>query len=179
MLTLLLASPLAVAATWTLPDLLHAVARNQHHAVRFVQTTHLSSLTHPLQTSGLLSYRKPDTMVMKQMHPTRATYRVVDGRLYVHDAQGRHSVSISHVPQVMAIVSSFEGLLSGNQALLLHDYTARLSGSVHAWRLLLVPRLRSLAQVVRTIEVRGHGGQLSEVKTMTPKGDFSVMRLSP
>ncbi|MDA8390180.1 MAG: hypothetical protein M0Z76_05555 [Gammaproteobacteria bacterium] len=156
--------------------LLSAVALNARHEVHFAETTRLSSLTRPLETSGRLIYRKPSTLIMRQQRPAPVTYRIVGERLYVN---GHRGVSIDRVPQLMAIVSGFEGLLSGNRALLQHDYTLHLRGSARQWRLRLVPRLAALAKVVRTIEVRGHDGEPTEVRTTTPKGDFSVMRLSP
>ncbi len=165
-----------MAATWTVPALLRAVARNAHHEVHFVQVTHLSSLTRPLQTSGRLIYRKPATLIMEQERPTKASYRIVNGRLYVN---GQRGVPVRRVPQVMAIVSGFEGLLSGNRALLLHDYAVHLRGSARHWQLSLVPRLPVLARILRHIEVRGHDGEPTEVRTVAPGGDFSVMRLSP
>ncbi len=161
---------------WTVPILLNAVAHEARHEVRFVETTHLASLTRPLKTSGRLIYRKPATLIMRQQRPSPVTYRIVGGRLYVN---GHPGVPIDRIPQVMAIVSGFEGLLSGNRALLLHDYTLRLTGSARRWRLRLVPRLPALAKVVRVVEVRGHGGEPTSVRTTTPGGDFSVMRLSP
>ena len=77
------------------------------------------------------------------------------------------------------MVSGFEGLLSGNYALLTHDFHARLQGDRKAWRLLLRPRLAALKRALVSVAIGGHGARLAEIVTRAPNGDSSDMRILP
>ena len=145
--------------------------------MRFTETNHIVGLKRPLHLRGVLRYTPPSTLVMKQSAPRKGVYRIVGDRLYVNHA--KRGVPVSRYPGVIAIVSGFEGLLSGNQALLTHDFGARLTGASGDWRLVLHPRLAELRRAVTRVTVTGHGGQLVEVTTAAPNGDFSVMHILP
>ncbi len=112
---------------------------------------------------------------MTQSAPRRAVYRIVGNRLFVNGA--RHGVAVTRYPGVVAIVSGFEGLLSGNYALLAHDFTTHLTGDRTAWHLLLTPRLASLKQALSSVAISGRGAALVEIKTRAPNGDMSDMRI--
>ena len=157
--------------------LLKTLAHTVTHKVRFIEVNHLASLRHPVQARGTLQYEKPDTLIMTQSAPRKAVYRIVGDRLFVN--QTRRGVPVSRYPGVIAMVSGFEGLLSGNYALLTHDFHARLQGDRKAWRLLLRPRLAALKRALVSVAIGGHGARLAEIVTRAPNGDSSDMRILP
>jgi hypothetical protein len=114
---------------------------------------------------------------MKQSGTHKAVYRIVGNRLFVNHAA--NGVPVSRYPAVVAIVSGFEGLLSGNYALLSHDFTTHLKGGRKAWQLTLQPRLPSLQKALTEVVIVGHGGQLAEITTRAPNGNYSDMRILP
>ena len=167
----------AAERPWTLSSLLQTLQHTTSHRVRFTETNHIAGLKRPLHLRCALRYTPPNTLVMKQSVPHKAVYRIVGDRLYVNHAT--RGVAVSRYPGLIAIVSGFEGLLSGNQALLTHDFAVTLSGDVGAWRLVLHPRLAELRRAVTTVAITGRGGQLVEITTLAPRGDFSVMHILP
>lgn len=172
-------SPLALAAgpTWTVFTLLQALSHSPNHKVHFVETNHIASLSRPIHMHGELEYQPPDVLIMKQSAPRKAVYRIEGDRLFVNHS--RRGVPVGRYPGVVAIVSGFMGLLSGNHALLAHDFAMTLSGNAERWQLTLRPRLASLRQAVTSVVVTGHKGQLVEITSRAPDGDFSVMRIVP
>ncbi len=114
---------------------------------------------------------------MREQDPRTAVYRIQGDRLFVNGAH--RGVPVARAPALLAIASGFEGLLSGNRALLLHDFHAHLGGVLGAWRLTLVPRMATLKRVVRAVRVRGRIGRITRIVTHAPDGDFSVLRITP
>ena len=157
--------------------LLKTLAHTVNHKVRFIEVNHLASLRRPVHARGTLQYVKPDTLIMIQSAPRKAVYRIVGDRLFVNRAH--RGVPVSHYPGVIAMVSGFEGLLSGNYALLTHDFHTRLQGDRKAWRLLLRPRLAALKRALVSVAISGHGARFAEIVTRAPNGDSSDMRILP
>jgi len=166
-----------VARPWTVPTLLKTLSHTTNHKVRFIETNHIASLNRPVHMHGTMKYIPPDTLVMTQSGAHKGVYRIVGDRLFVNDAA--RGVPVRHYPAVMAIVSGFEGLLSGNYALLAHDFSTRLEGRPEAWRLTLKPRLASLKKALIEVIIDGRGGTLIHIQTRAPNGDFSDMHILP
>ncbi len=162
---------------WGVPALLHTLSRGVSHEVRFVEVNHLASLRHPIRAHGTLQFRKPHTLIMTQSAPHKAVYRIEGNRLFVNHSE--RGVPVSRYPGVIAIVSGFEGLLSGNYALLAHDFKTRLQGTPQSWRLTLHPRLAALKRALTSVMIRGQGARLVTIKTRAPNGDFSDMHILP
>lgn len=175
--TLMAGSASATGRPWTVAVLLKTVAHAVHRKVHFTEVNHLASLKYPVRTRGTLEYVKPDTLVMTQSAPRQAIYRIVGDRLYVN--RTRRGVPVSRFPGVIALVSGFEGLLSGNYALLNHDFTTRLQGDRKAWRLVLRPRLTVLRKALASVAISGHGARFARIVTRAPNGDRSDMRILP
>lgn len=157
--------------------LLRTLSRTASHKVRFLETNHIARLRRPVHMQGTLQYKPPSTLVMKQSGAHKGIYRIEGDRLFVN--QARHGVPVERYPGVLAIVSGFEGLLSGNYALLTHDFRVHLAGSRAAWRLMLRPRMVSLQKALTEVVVTGRGGQLVEIMTRVPNGDSSDMHILP
>lgn len=170
-------STASAAQSWTVSALLRALAQNPTRIVHFKETNHLRSLRAAVHFRGTLAFIPPDTLLMKQNAPHPGQYKIVGNQLYV--GARRRSVPVDRVPAIEAMVSGFEGLLSGNRALLMHDYRILISGSRRRWRLTLTPRLRSLQGVVKDVVVRGQGGDMTKVTSRAPDGDYAVIRISP
>lgn len=157
--------------------LLKTLAHTVSHKVRFIEVNHLASLRRPVHSHGTLQYDKPDTLIMTQSAPRKAIYRIVGTRLFVNHTH--RGVPVSRYPGVIAMVSGFEGLLSGNYALLTHDFRTHLEGDRKGWRLLLRPRLAALKRALVSVAISGHGARLAEIVTRAPNGDSSDMHILP
>ena len=177
LVTLAAGTALAASSPWTVPMLLKTLAGAANRKARFTEVNHLASLRRAVRVYGTLQYIKPDTLIMTEGAPRKAIYRIVGGRLFVNRA--RRGVSVGRYPSVIAMVSGFEGLLSGNYALLTHDFTTRLQGNRKAWRLLLRPRLAALKKALISVAITGHGTQLTQITTRAPNGDSSDMYILP
>ena len=157
--------------------LLQTLGRTANHKVHFTQTNYIASLTRPIHMHGTLAYTPPDVLVMTQSAPHKAVYRISGNRLFVN--QNQQGVPVSRYPGVLVIVAGFEGLLSGNQALLAHDFALTLSGRAEDWELTLRPRLAVLRRVLTDVVIKGRNGQFVRITTHAPNGDHSVMRIIP
>ncbi len=151
------------------------LAHGVNGKVRFTEVNHLASLRRPVRAHGTLQYIKPATLIMTQSAPRKAVYRIVGNRLFVNGVH--RGVPVTRYPGVVAIVSGFEGLLSGNYALLAHDFTTHLTGDRKAWHLLLRPRLTSLKRALSSVAISGRGPRLVEIETRAPNGDTSDMHI--
>lgn len=166
---------------WSLDSLLGALAGRQEGTARFEETRTLKLMTAPLHSSGLLHYRRPDTLEKHVLKPRKERLRIEGDRLTIEDgsADSPRTLHLPDHPPVLAAIESIRAPLTGNAATLQRIFQISLGGSERRWVLTLVPREPVYAEVVRTVYVRGQGTRIASIEIDEANGDRSVITIEP
>lgn len=122
-------------------------------------------LAQPLQFSGVLERPVAGTLVKSVAQPYVERTVIADGRVSIErTGQPRRKFSLKRAPELVALTSSFEAILSGDASLLQQHYRIVIVGSAQAWTLNLTPREPRLAK--RVLAIRLYGGLLGEQATL-------------
>jgi hypothetical protein len=180
LVTTLLASTVGLCAapdTGTSVDpgwILSKLARPAPMRTSFVEVRDSKLLKAPLRISG--EYSRPDgnTLVREVRAPYAETTTIVSGKAggEVTIARAGHAprtFSLSRVPELGGLQSSFGALLSGDRNLLEQHYRIASAGSRERWTLTLVPKDAQFATKVRDITLYGRGAELRCIETSSAK----------
>lgn len=158
-----------VAADW----ILSALARPAPVRTDFVELRGSPLLKAPLRLSG--EYRRPDadTLVREVRSPYRETTTLRAGEATIaRDGKSPRTFSLSRVPELAGLQSSFGALLAGDRVGIERSYVVTAAGSRERWTLTLAPKDKALATRVRDIVLYGQGAELRCIETRPAKGDL-------
>lgn len=158
-----------VAADW----ILSALARPAPVRTDFVELRGSPLLKAPLRLSG--EYRRPDadTLVREVRSPYRETTTLRAGEATIaRDGKAPRTFSLSRVPELAGLQSSFGALLAGDRIGIERSYAVTAAGSRERWTLTLAPKDKALATRVRDIVLYGQGAELRCIETRPAKGDL-------
>jgi len=158
-----------VAADWVLA----ALARPAPVRTEFVELRGSPLLKAPLRLSG--EYRRPDadTLVREVRSPYRETTTLRAGEATIaRDGKAPRTFSLSRVPELAGLQSSFGALLSGDRVGIERSYAVTAAGTRERWTLTLAPKDKALAARVRDIVLYGQGAELRCIETRPAKGDL-------
>ncbi len=186
--TALRAGALALAASlWTssalagalqLPELMRVLAQVHSKHAHFEQERHLAALDVPLRSQGELVYEAPGRLEKHTLSPHDEAL-CLDGNRLTIDRPGKPAVTldIRNYPQAAAIIASVRETLAGDAAGLERWYQVGVSGTLDHWQLHLVPKLASVRDLFRSIEIAGAGNAVCSVRYLAPDGDSTVLRI--
>jgi outer membrane lipoprotein-sorting protein len=165
-------------AAWNLHALMSAFAKHRATKVKFHERKYLGVLSRPLDLSGTLVYRAPDTLTKRVVAPVRETYRV-SGNTVRFKRQGKppRQFSLDAYPALRALIESIRATLGGDGATLRRLYSVMLDGDRAHWTLKLTPKLPPLKRHVHRIQLTGHNGRIVHIVTVEANGDRSIMEL--
>lgn len=171
------------APDWTSAQLDELAARlraiPESHA-SFSETRYLAALSMPLQSSGTLSYRRPDELEKITTAPRPERMVVQGGQLTLATGeQPPQSFELDSRPEIRALVETVRGALSGDIALLQTLYAIRGEGSLGGWRLTLTPRDPNLARMLRLVRIDGNWADLRFIQIVATNGDDDRMTITP
>lgn len=166
---------------WNLGALLGSLATRQQGTARYTETRTLKVLTKPIQSSGLLSFRRPDVLEKQVMLPKPESMRVEGDRVTIDDGspQSPRILQLSDHPEVAILIEAIRTPLTGNLDRLNALFQVSLGGSERRWLLSLVPRDPRAAEWVRSVYVRGSGDRVNAVEIDEQGGDHTVLRIEP
>jgi len=175
--------PPARAASASLPPidvLMQALARVTARRAAFTETKSIAALSEPIRDNGTLIYRRPGYLA-KITAPPHAEQLVVNGDqlTLAEGTEAPHVIALYSHPRLHALVDAVRGTLSGNLDLLRRWYNVTMTGSVAAWRLVLVPIDPGVASLIRFVAIEGGGTTLHWVRTVQANGDESTMTITP
>jgi outer membrane lipoprotein-sorting protein len=171
------AAPLAQALE--LREVMGWLAARKSGEASFTEQRWVRGLDEPLSASGTLSFTAPDRFARETLSPRRETM-VVEGNTVTLTRGGRsRSVNIDAVPELLVIVESIRGTLTGNTQTLQQHFETRVAGNAAAWTLDLVPRAAQAARLVRSVKLAGRRGDLVSVEMEMAGGDRSLMTIEP
>lgn len=138
----------------------------------FVELRESKLLKTPLRIAG--EYQRPDsdTLVREVRSPYAETTTIRAGEATI--ARAGHSprtFSLSRVPELAGLQTSFGALLSGNRKLLEQHYVVASDGSRQRWTLLMTPKDAAMAAKVQAIALYGRGAELRCIETRPVEGD--------
>ena len=167
------------AADWTLSDLMQLLAQQKSGKASFAEKKYIGILDKPLESSGELSFEAPGRLEKRTLKPRPETMLLDGDNLTVTLYDKRPlNLRLQDHPEVVAVVESIRGTLSGDKAALEKNYTVDFSGSQGKWQLTLTPVQKVVAKVVRQIHI---GGADANIKTITfdqTDGDRIEMTIS-
>lgn len=152
--------------------ILQALARPAPMRTAFVEVRESPLLKQPLRLSG--EYRRPsnDTLVREVRTPYRETTTLrANEASIVRDGKPPRTFSLSRVPELAGLQSSFGALLAGERAQIERVYRVGAQGDRTRWTLTLTPKDKALAARVRDIVLYGQGAELRCIETRPVKGD--------
>lgn len=179
LLALLLGASALPAFAFEFDELMALLARQRSGEARFTERRFVGGLDAPLEASGTLSFAAPDRFTRRTLQP-RAETMVVDGNQLTMTRGGRsRSFALDATPEMVALVESVRGTLTGNAELLRRYFRPTLAGTAGAWTLDLEPLQEELAGQLRGVRITGRGGELSGIEMRLVGGDHSVMSITP
>ena len=161
-------------------------------ASRFRQTQTLSALRTPVNSSGSLLFFREKGVVWTTTSPIEQTFVITDAGVKAWHAQsrgneggdagskeggnggGKTSRSIKGVAQVARMM---QAMLSGDLSALYSQFDVRAGGTADAWQMDLSPNQPQLAQVIKSVRLRG-GAFLDDIRITFSRGDVTDIALS-
>jgi hypothetical protein len=160
------------AADWSLSDLMRLLAQQKSGRASFVEKKYMSILDKPLESSGELSFDAPDRLEKRTLKP-RPEAMLLDGdklTVTLHEKKPL-KLRLQDHPEIAAVVESIRGTLSGDQAALEKNYAIGFSGVPAKWQLTLTPVQKTVAQILRQVQIGGADANLKTISFEQADGD--------
>jgi hypothetical protein len=163
--------PGPVDAGWVLARL----ARPAPMRTSFVEVRESKLLKEPLRLSGEYLRPREDTLVRQVRSPYLETTTIVSakgdaGQATIERAGKSRTYSLTRVPELASLQSSFGAMLAGDQARLERDFRIASQGTRARWTLVLTPKDAGLATRLKQIQLYGRGAELRCIETVPAKG---------
>ncbi len=140
---------------------------------RFRETLHLSLLTAPIETEGMLYFAPPDRLARYTTRPGSSRVVINADRVAFSDETGYQVVDLGSSEVARHLVGNLVILLRGDLATLRARYSLSFGSDGQDWVLDLEPRSRIVRRIVEWVRVKGRTG-LTEMKTRQAGGDTTV-----
>lgn len=175
-----IALPAPAAESWGLEDLFARFAKIPNSNARFTETREIGMLTTPLESSGTLSYRRPDFLEKRTLQPQPEGLRLEGDRLTLTQADGAsRTLSVSAMPEIQTYVESIRATLRGDVPSIMRFYEVALEGAPQDWRMQLTPRAEEARKIVQRIVIAGRDATIRRIEILQADGDRSVMTIQP
>ncbi len=175
-----IALPAPAAESWGLEDLFAGFAKIPSSNARFTETREIGLLTAPLESSGTLTYRRPDFLEKRTLQPQPEGLRLDGDRLTLTQADGAsRTLSVSAIPEIQTYVESIRATLRGDVPTLMRFYEVALEGTPQDWRMQLTPRAEEARQTVQRIAIAGRDATIRRIEVLQADGDRSIMTIQP
>lgn len=168
----------AAAPAAPLERLMALLAQRKHGEVTFVERDHLSILTRPLESSGVLLYEAPDHLEKRTLKPHRITLVFDHGSLSATRGAHTYHIDLSAHREIAPYIDAVIDTLSGNRAGLERLFKVSMRGGLERWTLTLRPR-DSHSSHIRLIRIEGARADIRSVDIFKANGDHSRMTLGP
>jgi hypothetical protein len=149
-------------------------------SARFREEKHLALLRAPLLSEGRLYFAPAGYLLRHVDSPIPSSVLIRDGRLSMVTGQSHSSIDLESNPAVRVFVDSLRLFLSGDLAALRVLYRVEMlsfeTGEQDAWTLSLEPLQSVLRSSLKSIELRGNGSRLGELRVLEAGGDLSITR---
>ena len=162
------AEPAKADSDWILSRLVQPVPAR----TAFVELRGSRLLKRPLRLQG--EYRRPDadTLVREVTSPYAETTTIRAGEVEIARAgKSARRFSLTRVPEMAGLQSSFGALLAGDRARLEQHYRLDTQGTRQRWTMTLTPKDSAMQQKLETITLYGRGSELRCIETQPVGAD--------
>ena len=173
-----LASDTGGSAPTELEALMQGFAESGGVRARFRESRHLSILTDPIETTGMLYFAPPDRLARHTTSPGRSSIVIEAGRVSLRDETGQRVFDFSTNEIAQALVGNLMVVFRGDLKLLRERYSISFDSAAERWTLDLEPRARALRSVIERVQFVGKGRDLAAMETREPNGDRTIMKFS-
>ncbi len=173
-----LASDASGSAPTELEALMQRFASSGGVRARFRESRHLSILTDPIETTGMLYFAPPDRLARHTTWPGRSSVVIDAERVLLGDETGQRVFDLHSSEVARALVGNLMIVFRGDLEALRARYSIAFDSNAESWTLDLEPRSRALRSVIERVHFAGKGGNLTEMETREPNGDRTIMELS-
>ena len=158
--------------------LMEFFARSGNVRARFQESRHISILTDPIETDGVLYFAPPDRLARHTTRPGRSSIVVIAGRVSFGDETGHRSFDISTSEVAQTLVSNLMVVLRGDLKSLRARYSIEFMTEPEGWILDLEPRSRALRDIIERIRFTGRGRNLGTMETRESNSDTTITTFS-
>jgi len=171
--------PLArTAETWDLQQLMAALAQVPARESRYNEKKTLALFKAPAESSGVLSYRRPDHVEKHVLQPKDEAISVDGDQLTWSGANGRkRSLRLQDNAVAAALVNSIRATLAGDLPALQRYFTVKLDGAQAHWTLALTPIDDALRRNMQSMRIEGSGDHVASIEVLESGGDRSLMSI--
>ena len=173
-----LASDASGSAPTELEALMQRFAESGGVRARFRESRHLSILTDPIETTGMLYFAPPDRLARHTTSPGRSIIVIEAGRVSLGDETGQRVFDFSTNEVAQALVGNLMVVFRGDLKLLRERYSISFDSAAERWTLDLEPRARALRSIIERVHFVGKGRDLAAMETREPNGDRTIMKFS-
>jgi len=141
----------------------------------FRQTQTLSALRTPVSSSGSLLFFREKGVVWTTDSPIEQTFVITDAGVQAWHAQGDGNGSgnsSSGARGVAQVARMMQAMLSGDLSALYSQFDVSARGTADAWQMDLSPNQPQLAQVIKSVQLRG-GAFLDDLRITFSRGDVT------
>ncbi len=146
---------------------------------RYVEEKNFSFLDDPMEQSGVLRYRPPDTVIKEEQIPDQQRFEIRGDTVLLESGADKKHFQLDRLPLLRAFIAALRATLAGDLATLETYYKVAFSGSPRQWQLRLEPRAAELVAYLDFIQIRGRDDAIEQVEIHETNGDWSIMHLSP
>lgn len=168
-----------------LEELMVLFAESGGVRAEFTENRHLSILTEPIETSGVLYFSPPAYLARYTVQPDKSSVVTNGKQVALRDSIGTRTVDLDSSDLARELVSSFAVLLRGDFAALTALYDAEFylkeghgSPLTSAWTLDLKPRSVEIRDLIQRTRVKGLENRLTSMETLEKNGDRTLMLFS-
>jgi outer membrane lipoprotein-sorting protein len=166
-------------AQWDVGRLMLQLSEVKQSRARFVERKYLKVLKAPLELSGTLTYTRPAFLEKRTLKPKPETLTVAGDKLTLENParNERRVLKLQDYPVLWGFVESIRATLGGDIKALERFYRVELEGQPANWRLFLVPRERTMKEVISLVRIDGQHARIDTIEVQEARGDRSVMKI--
>lgn len=149
-------------------------------AARYTEKKHLSLLAVPLESRGRLYFMQPGYLSRVVEAPEKSTLTITPDELRMAGRDGVEVIDLHQSDRLRLFVTSLVRVFRGERESLARHYGIAYVPDAEddsSWTLELKPREKSLAQMMRSLTLRGAGAAVTEITVVEPNGDRTVTKI--
>jgi len=173
-----LASDATDPAPTELVALMELFASSGGVRAHFRELRHLSILTDPIETTGMLYFAPPDRLARHATRPGRSSVIVEAGRVSLADETGQQVYNFDTNEVARALIGNLMVVFRGDLESLKARYSISFDSDGDDWTLDLEPRSRALRGIIERIRFTGRSRELSAMETRESNGDRTIVKFS-
>jgi len=157
------------------------LAKVRSVSARYTETIQVSLLEHGIESTGIIRYVAPDTLIeIVDGEPAREIH-IQGDRVRISEANETHEIDVGEHRSIESMVAALRSVFAGRLNELERHFRVRFEGlgsegGGDGWHLTLTPDDAEVAWLFSRIEIRGSGREIHRIEIREPNGDSRTMR---